>query len=282
MGVIGYLVWWEIHNSRISSAELNELFLKHGVDMCVTDTTYTSRFKEAVRYFNLNMHIGKKYLLTLIRSAKNHIVYGLMEADVIEEETFAEYAQIATITFWIESGILDCAPMHDQFIPLRDHYLNTSGNIGDIRLRASILQDLRKCFYLGVRSHSGVYWILPSDFKRVERIKRVLADVPGENVYMVAPLANSSLIKDSFKSKILKLVEDKLLNLRTSFNLEMVHKQVIIHHGYLFMDNSKIILEYFKEIQAMYEYPIQEYIDEIEDMRTEIGNRLYVLLPSPD
>lgn len=282
MEPIGYIVWWDIHDSKITVEGMNDLFIRFGINHHMSDIPYVGRFNEAVQYFNLNEHQGKKFLLKRVRTAKNHLIYGLMEADISEEDAFAEYVQVSKVTFWSESGIIDCEPEHPGVGRLRELYHRTNQNVGDIRIRQVLLELFRRMLLVSVRSRAGVYLTVPSDHFRTMRLGKLIAAIPGDTIFTAVPVEPSDYLRQQFAGVLDTWITRRVRKVDASYESKrrMRVSRGMRPHLYMFMDLAADSLRYLYEIEALYKYDLSEYTEKIETWRSDIGVLIDEILSS--
>jgi len=282
MGVSGYLVWWEILNSDITGEAFNELLRKHAVNYHYTPKSYALRFRAACKQFNNQAHEGK-YLIKRIRTARNHLLYGFMEAEIDENAGFSEYVQVSALKFWTQSGILDAEPDHPKVDTLRRMYLHTSFGVGDLQLRLIVIKEFSRAFNFTIKTKSGVFWLLPRDLNKVERLAKVVREIPGDNKFVIIPLDDTEETKEIFREGALQEAYRRVDILLAS--AERQKNQKLVRHikanCYPYMDRAALLLTYLYDLQRLYGFDFSEQIEKIEETRTVIGALIDEILPDP-
>jgi hypothetical protein len=279
LSVIGYFVWWSVHNQRIRRDVMQALIdnagirNKHGSKFEVPEIKPRSAFLKAVREVR-GQQKNKGILIRKIRKDAISYLFGLVDERVDENAKELHYAQNATMTFNPINGNLSTDRPHRAFTLVKELYEEYKDYLNSDDVRALVLDIIAELPTVSVRQRGGIYFIPVKYEDMVNKLEFLLASLPGTNgsagdgsYLSIAPQIDTEKSKKSIYKAFVVSLKNKL----KGFTHALEDQEISTPHA------LKNKLHEFKEMRAEIEFykdALQFQVDDLRDSLTVLTNKV--------
>jgi len=216
--VIGFFCWWTIQGVKIAKEELYNLLHAAGIPLEVRKTVERSRFLKALEAVKQN-YKAKGLLIRKIYKNQVEYKFGLVDESVDKAAGNLSYSHSATLTFFPNSGDIQCDRPHRAEELIREEYQRAMENYDSDDVRDIIFEVLSDLHTLSVRNRGGIYFIPAVHADVVAKLEAFVASLPGGSSYFsAAPQIDTERTKGSIYQSFLQGLKDKIAAYKTDID----------------------------------------------------------------
>jgi hypothetical protein len=256
--VIGYFCWWSVNGATLTRDQLKALLKKFGIKYKMPKVNLRSTFLKAVREVR-GAHKNKGILLRKIKKSADVYLFGLVDETV--EKKQLDYSHSATMKFNPKNGNLSVDHPHKAFDLVKERYEMYKNNLNADDIRDIILTILSEVNSVSVRQRGGIYFVHETHRKMVEKLENLLPEIPGDNVFLVAPQIDTERSKKAIYKGFVESLKARIRGFETDLDDE---KGISQKHA------LRQRLKEFKKIKKEMEFYKDALQFQVEDLDTSL------------
>jgi len=216
LSVIGYFCWWSLNSVKIKRETMQQLLDDAGIDFKVPEIKARSAFLKATREVR-SQYKNKGILIRKISKSSSMYVFGLVDETVTARDKSLNYNHKASMKFSPEFGTLRTDTPHKGFDLIEDLYETYKDYMNADDVREIIMQALCSVLSLGLRPRGGIYYVHATHVDMVEKLEKLVSQIPGDNAFMAVPQIDT----ESSKRAIYKAFAESLKTRIKGFNQDL-------------------------------------------------------------
>ena len=262
LSVIGYFCWWSVNDANISKEDLQKKIDEAGIDYAIPEVKQRTAFLKAIERCKGHEE-AKGLLIRKISKGADAYVFGLVDEHVDKAAKDLRYNHTATMTFNQESGVLVCDQPHRAFELIQKLYQEYQSLFNADDIRDMLLKIIAGAYSISARQRGGIYFIPEAHKDLVEKLEKLLASIPGDNVFLVAPQIDTARTKKAIYKAFIEDLRCRIAKFEEDLSDDGLTRKSSIESR----------LEDFREMRK----EIQFYSDALQFQATEISQSLDML-----
>lgn len=211
--VMGYFVWWSIHDVKIAREEFNATAKAVGLDKDLPELQPRSVFLKAVREVKKSAQRDGLLIRKISKQADKY-TFGLVDEQIDTQAKTLGYTHSATMTFSPNTGNVECDQPHRAFGAVKRLYEEFSEKITSDDVRAYVLDVISTRWSISVRARGGIYYLPDSAADVIEKLEMLLYTIGGDCFFAVAPQIDAEKSRMSIMRAFLDDMRSKIATFR--------------------------------------------------------------------
>jgi len=220
LSVMGYFVWWSIHDVKISRDDFNAAVRGVGLTKEIPESKDRSVFLQAVREAKKSAQ-RDGLLIRKISKKADEYAFGLVDEKIDQAAQTLGYNHAATMRFDTQTGNISCDRPHRAFDRVKALYAEFTEKITSDGVRAYLLDVISQHWSISVRARGGIYYLHAASNQVIEQLENLLGVIGGDCFFAVAPQIDA----EKSRSSITRAFMDDLRGKITTFREEIAEKK---------------------------------------------------------